>query len=699
MRKLIALVTLAAATTLCRAQSADRPILFSGFSLAADTPSAPTSVPKKPISFDVSAIDKTVDPCTDFYQFACGNWRKNNPIPADQVRWGRFNELGERNRYLLYTELKDAADAPKTPLQVKYGDYFAACMNVDLADKLGAKPIQPELDAIAALKSGKDLAALNLESFRRYGGHTLFGVGVEQDEKDSSKQILATGQGGLSLPDRDYYLNDDDRTKTIRTQFVAHMVKMFTLLGDSPDQAAAEAAAVLKIETAFAKGSMSRVEMRDPTKVYHIMTIAEVQKLTPAYNWKLYLDGIGMAKAPSLNVSSPGFFAAVNTELTTEPLPAIKSYLRWHALHSAAPYLSKPFDDENFAFYAATLQGQKEQTPRWKRCTSLTDRALGEAVGQDWVKKYFPPDAKANMEDLVHDLEAALAQDIQQLDWMSPATKVEAEKKLKAFRDKIGYPDHWRDYSTLVVKRDDLVGNIERDSVFETKRDLAKYGKPVDEKEWGMTPPTVNAYYNPAMNDINFPAGILQPPFYDNHADAAVNFGAIGVVIGHEMTHGFDDEGSQYDLHGNVKVWWTPEDLAKFKERTECTAKEYDGFEVAPGQKLNGHLTLGENTADNGGLRIAYQALQSVLAQQGPAIANEKLDGYTPSQQFFISFAQVWCENRTEQVARVSAKTDPHSSGQWRTNGSVQNFDQFGKAFGCKVGQPMMPASGGCRTW
>jgi putative endopeptidase len=443
---------------------------------------------------------------------------------------------------------------------------------------------------------------------------------------------------------------------------------------------------------------MSRVEMRDPTKVYHIMTIAEVEKLTPAYDWKAYLDGIGMGTVPSMNVSSPGFFEAVNTELTTEPLPVIKSYLRWHALHSAAPYLSHAFDAENFAFYSATLQGQKEQTPRWKRCTSMTDRALGEAVGQDWVKKYFPPSAKANMEDLVHDLEAALGQDIQQLDWMSPATKVEAEKKLQAFRDKIGYPAHWRNYSTLTIKRDDLIGNIERSSVFETKRDLAKYGKPVDETEWGMTPPTVNAYYNPAMNDINFPAGILQPPFYDNKADAAINFGAIGVVIGHEMTHGFDDQGSQYDLHGNVKVWWTPEDLAKFKERTECTAKEYDGFEVAPGQKLNGHLTLGENTADNGGLRIAYQALQSVLAKE-PGAADAKLDGYTPSQQFFISFAQVWCENRTEQVSRVSAKTDPHSSGMWRTNGSVQNFDQFGKAFGCKVGQPMMPTGGGCRTW
>jgi len=474
---------------------------------------------------------------------------------------------------------------------------------------------------------------------------------------------------------------------------------MFVLLGDTPKEAAVEADAVMQIETALAKGSMSRVEMRDPAKVYHVMTVAEVQKLTPSYDWKLYLDGIGMSKVPSLNVSSPGYAEAVNAELSSAPLPALKSYLRWRVLHGAAPHLSKAFDEENFAFFSATLQGQKEEQPRWKRCTSLTDRALGEAVGQDWVKQHFPPDAKDNMEKLVHALEAALGQDISQLSWMSPETKAQAEKKLDAIRDKIGYPATWRDYSKLTVKRDDLLGNVQRSSIFETNRDLAKYGKPVDETEWGMTPPTVNAYYNPAMNDINFPAGILQPPFYDNSLDPAVNFGGIGVVIGHEMTHGFDDQGAQFDLHGNVAPWWTDLDLAKFKDRTECEAKEYDGFQVAPGQNLNGHLTLGENTADNGGLRIAYQALMSVLAKDGANAEDAKIDGYTPAQRFFISFGQIWCENRTEQVARVRAKTDPHSSGEWRVKGTVQNFDEFGKAFGCKVGQPMMPASGGCRVW
>jgi putative endopeptidase len=478
---------------------------------------------------------------------------------------------------------------------------------------------------------------------------------------------------------------------------------MFKLLGDTDDKAVAEANDVMQIETALAKGSMDRVAMRDPANRYHMMSVADLQKLSPNYDWTVYLDGIGMPQVKDIDVMSPGYVTTVNQMLTTQPLQAIKAYLRWHALHEAAPLLSKPFEDENFAFFSQTLQGQKEEQPRWKRCTRLTDRALGEAVGQDWVKQNFPPDAKANMEKLVHALEASMAADLKTLPWMSDATKAEARMKLDAITDKIGYPSHWRDYSSVVVKRDDLLGNVERADWFEEKRDLDKLGKPVDPTEWGMTPPTVNAYYNPPQNNINFPAGILQPPFYDNAMDPAVNFGGIGVVIGHEMTHGFDDQGSKYDLHGNVKVWWTPEDLAKFKERTECTAKEYDGFEAAPGQNVNGHLTLGENTADNGGLRIAYQALMDVLAKDGaaaePGYVDGKRDGYTPAQRFFITFGQVWCQNQTEQSARVSAKTDPHSPGEWRTNGSVQNFDEFGKAFGCKVGQPMMPASGGCRTW
>ncbi|MES2390129.1 MAG: M13 family metallopeptidase [Acidobacteriota bacterium] len=690
MRNLITLTLFAMLAPCCFAQS---------FASPADTGTAAPVAPPKPLSFDVKAIDKTADPCTNFYQYACGNWMKSNPIPSDQTRWGRFNQLADYNRYSLYAELKAASEHPKTPLQVKYGSYFAACMNTAAIDKLGATPIQPELAAIATLKSSKELAALNLEMFKRFGGAELFRVGVTQDEKDSSKQILSTGQGGITLPDRDYYLNDDARSQKIREQYKAHVVKMFVLLGDSAEKAETEASDVMRIETALAQGSMSRVMMRNPNNRYHIMTIAELEKISPEYNWKLYLGGIGMAQAETLDVASPGYVKAVNEELAKEPLPALKSYLRWHVLHGAAEALAKPFADETFDFFARTLTGQKEDQPRWKRCTAVTDRALGEAVGQDWVKQNFPPSAKGNMEKLVHALEAALGQDIAQLDWMSPATKEQAQKKLDAIRDKIGYPAHWRDYTKLTVSRGDYLGNVQRNVIFESHRNLAKYGKPVDETEWGMTPPTVNAYYNPSMNDINFPAGILQPPFYDDKADAAVNFGGIGVVIGHEMTHGFDDQGAQYDLKGNLRQWWTDEDLKKFEDRTECVASEYEGFEVAQGAHLNGHLTLGENTADNGGLRIAYQALMSVLDSEGAPAEEAKVEGYTPAQQFFISFGQVWCENRTEQVARLLAKTDPHSSGEWRTNGSVQNFDAFGKAFGCHVGQPMMPKSGGCRVW
>jgi putative endopeptidase len=677
--------------------------------VAPDTDSGPASVPKKPVMFDLSSIDKTADPCTDFYQYACGNWMKNNPIPPSEVRWGSFNSLSERNNYLLYQDLKAAADAPKTPLQKKYGDYFAACMNTDLADKLGAKPIQPELATIAAFDDKKGIAKLDLDLEEKYGGGALIGVGVGQDQKDSSQQILQTGQGGLSLPDRDYYLSDDDRMKTIREQYVAHVTKMFVLLGDTQDEAAKEAADVMRIETALAKGSMSRVEMRNPANRYHIMTISQVQELTPDFSWKTYLDGLGLSQAESLNVSSPGFLKTVNEQIEAEPLPALKAYMRWHVLHSSAPFLSQPFVDENFDFFNKTLSGQKEIQPRWKRCTRLTDAALGEAVGQDWVKQNFPPQAKDNMEKLVAALKVALAQDIQQLPWMSEDTKKQAELKLAAFRQKIGYPEHWRDYSKLEVSRTNFILDLEHAEIFERERNLKKLGKPVDETEWGMTPPTVNAYYNPPQNDINFPAGILQPPFYDVTKDPAVNFGGIGVVIGHEMTHGFDDQGSKYGPTGNVKYnadgslgsWFTPEDQKKFNERTKCVSDEYGSFEVAPGQKQNGDLTLGENTADNGGIRIAYQALQEVLAKQGVTDLDGKqdvIDGYTPAQRFFLAFGQVWCENRTEQYSRIAAKTDPHSAGHWRTDGTVQNFDAFGKAFGCKVGQPMMPEKS-CRVW
>jgi putative endopeptidase len=674
-------------------------LLCSGLAHAQNKPASAPPEPKALQSFDLTAIDKTADPCTDFYQYACGNWKKENPIPPDQVRWGQFDELRQRNDWLLYRELETAAnpDVKRTALEQKYGDFYAACMNTELADQKGVAALQPALDTINALSDKKQLAALLGTLEVPHGISGLFSFGVGQDQKDSTRQIAQAGQGGLSLPDRDYYLLQNPRQQRIRDQYVAHMTKMFQLAGDAPEKAAREAQSVMGIETALAQGSVSRTDMRDPAKRYHMMTLVDLGKLTPDFDWPAYLLGISMGSFETLNVMTPGFFTAMNAQIDAQSLEAWKSYLRWRALHDAAPWMSQAFVQENFNFFSGELLGQKEIAPRWKRCTRATDEALGEAVGQDWVKQYFSPEKKENMVKLVTALEAALAEDIQQLPWMSEATRKNAEEKLALIRNKIGYPEHWRDYSTLEVKRDDLLGDVARATVYEDRRNLDKLGKPVDETEWGMTPPTVNAYYSPGMNDINFPAGILQPPFYDFSKDAAVNFGGIGVVIGHEMTHGFDDQGSKFDGHGNVREWQSPADRKAFTERTDCEVNEYGSFEAAPGQKLNGSLTLGENTADNGGLRLAYAALMASLANP-PGTVAPQIDGYTPAQRFFLSFGQIWCENVREQAARSRAMTDPHSPGQWRVNGAVQNFDEFGKAFSCKKGAPMYPENS-CRVW
>jgi len=671
---------------------------------SAQTDDSQPAPPKSIKSFDLSAIDKTADPCTDFYQYACGNWVKDNPIPSDQVRWARsFSMLGERNRYLLWQELDAAAKDPKTPLEKKYGDYFAACMDTSLIEKKGLEPLDPALKRIADLKDAHKLATLIGDLAAEGSPAPLFRFGIQQDEKDSSKQIASIGQGGISLPDRDYYIKDTKRFVEIRKQYVDHVTKMFILAGDTTEQAAMEATAVMKIETALAAASQDRTEMRDPEKRYHIYTVADFEKLAPDFDFGVYFKDVKVRPFETLNVSSPNFIKAINDLIASEPVDSWKSYFRWHTIHTSASNLPKAFFDENFAFFGKTLQGQEVPTPRWKECTSMTDRALGEAVGQDWVKQNFPPAAKDSMDKLVAALEKSLGDDIKTLPWMSDATKAAAEEKLSMIRNKIGYPEKWRDYSAFKVKRDDLIGNVRRDAVFSRDYMLNKLGKPVDEKEWGMSPPTVNAYYNPPFNDINFPAGILQPPFFDFTIDPAVNFGGIGVVIGHEMTHGFDDEGSKYDGKGNLREWQTPEDRKAFTERTDCEVAEYGGFDAAPAhddvpaQKLNGKLTLGENTADNGGLRIAWMALLDTLAAQGKSI-NDKVDGYTEAQRYFLGFAQVWCQNQTEKSARQSALTDPHSPGRWRTNGSVQNFDEFGKAFGCTKGQPMYPVNS-CRVW
>ena len=579
----------------------------------------------------------------------------------------------------------------------KIGDFYASCMDEKTVDSKGSAPLKPLLDRIAAI-STKDQFVDTLSALQSQGIPALFNFGAQPDLHNASMEIANVAQGGLGLPDRDYYLKADAKSQETREKYRDHIVKMFTLLGDEQAEAKKEAQTVLDIETKLANVTWERVKMRDPKNRDHKMAVAELSALAPNFEFSRYFQSRGAPAFNEVNVVPPDFFKQVNDVLSSVPLEDWKTYLRWHTVSNAAPVLSNSFVEEDFNFSGRFLNGIKEQQPRWKRCVQRTDQLLGEALGQPYVAATFGAAGKQRMLTMVVALEAALGQDIQDLDWMTPETKKQAEVKLQAITNKIGYPDKWKNYGTVKVVRGDLLGNVLRARAFEVKRNMSKIGKPLDKKEWNMTPPTVNAYYSTAENDINFPAGILQPPFFDRTEDDAVNFGGIGVVIGHELTHGFDDQGSKFDAKGNLSNWWTETDRQEFEKRTGCVADEYGSFVAVDDVHLNGRLTLGENTADNGGVRVALMALRKAMAADAGNAAKQTKNGFAPEQRFFLGFAQIWCENATPESARLQALTNPHSPGQYRTNGSLQNNEEFAKAFGCKAGQKMV-SQNACRVW
>lgn len=649
-------------------------------------------------SLDLTSLDRSTDPCTDFYQFSCGGWKKNNPIPSDQAAWSVYAKLTNDNQQFLWGILETAAKAKdRTPTQQKIGDYFSACMDTAAIDRRGMDPVKPALARVAALKTRPALIAAIAGIHHEIPGAYFFNSGTDQDAVDSNTIIAVVEAGGLGLPDRDYYVKTDAKSVTLREQYSAYIVKLLTMIGEPEAQAKSDAAAILKIETALAKASLTRVERRDPHNTYHKMSVSDLQALTPAIQWPVYLStqrAPGSPALASLNVSQPEFMKAVQTELTTEPLPALQAYLRFHVATAAAPSLSHAFQQAQFDFFSTTLRGVPALPPRWKQCTRQVDRSLGEALGQEFVRLTFSTDMKAKTQLMTGQIEAAMQTEIESLDWMSPETKKEALRKLHAIRNKIGYPDTWRDYSSLTIKPADYFGNVLRAAAFQDAREWNKLGKPVDRNEWGMTPPTVNAYFNPQMNDINFPAGVLQPPLYDVKLDDAPNYGNTGATIGHELTHAFDDEGRQFDADGNLKDWWTPADAKGFEDRINCVRDQYANYVIVDDIHINSKLTSGEDVADIGGTLLAYIAWQK-------QIENKRLmpvDGFTPDQRFFVGMAQWACENDRPENLRVSALTNPHSPGFARINGVVTNLPQFQQAFGCKVGQPMFKAKV-CKVW
>jgi len=651
-------------------------------------------------SLDLSSMDKSIDPCVNFYQYACGTWQKKNPIPADQTGWSVYGKLYQDNLTFLRGILEQATgnSNQRDAVTQKIGDFYAACTDEAGIEKSGLAPIKAELEAIARLNSIRELAPLVARIQMTTLGYRsiLFRSGSDQDPDDSESVIASLDQGGLGLPDRDYYTKEDAKSKETRERYVQHAQKVFELLGDNAETAKKNAETLMRMETALAMASMGRVERRDPYKLKNKMKIPGLEELAPNFDWKTYFSALHYPTIGILNVGDPGFFKQVNAGLASEPLANWKTYLRFHVADTSAPYLNEKFVQENFDFYRKYLRGVKEQQPRWKRCVQYTDYLLGEALGQAYVRKVFSPELKQSTLDMVRRIEDAMAKRIAQLDWMSPETKQQALVKLHGIRNKIGYPDKWRDYSAVKIVRTEFLGDVQRATEFEHHREIAKIGKPVDHGEWEISPTTVDAYYNPQMNDINFPAGVLQPPLYDPKLDDAPNYGNTGSTIGHELTHGFDDEGSQFDAKGNLKDWWKKEDREKFDERTKCVSDQYSKYVVVEDVHINGRLTMGEDVADLGGEILAYMAWGSATA--GKAL--QAIDGLTPEQRFFIGYAQWDCANERPEDLRVRAQTDPHSPPEYRINGVVVNMPEFAKAFSCRAGQPMVkPPETVCKVW